>query len=175
MKKGFTLVELMVVVAVIAISSSILLLNWEPAQKAFNLRHAAFQLAEDLRRAQQLSLSTHQFQCNPLPAEDHTGYGLYLNTSSTTSYQVFENCNDENRSWDSGEERETLHFTSGISIQGLKVGSSPVNNLSILFVPPNPDTYINENSSGQEAEITLTNGKATAVVKINNGGRIEVN
>ena len=174
MKKGFTLVELMVVVVVIAVVSSAILLSWEPARESFDLRHAAFQIAGDLRRIQQLSLSTQQFHCSPLPAEDHTGYGLYLNTNSSTSYQVFENCNDANRSWDSGEEQQTLSLTSGVSIQGLKVGGSTVNSLSILFVPPNPDTYINENSGSSEAEITLTNGTTTAVIKINNSGRIEV-
>ena len=174
MKKGFTLVELMVTVVVIAIVSSALLLSWTPAQKAFNLRHAAFQLADDLRRTQQLSLSTQEFDCNPLPAEDHTGFGRYLNTSSPTAYQIFENCSSANRIWDSGEEKETLGFAKDIEIQSLKKTDISVSSLSVFFVPPNPDTYINEDVAGQEAEITLTNGSSTAVIKINNSGRIEV-
>jgi len=175
MKKGFTLVELMVTVVVIAIVSSALLLSWTPAQKAFNLRHAAFQLADDLRRTQQLSLSTHTFDCDPLPAEDYTGFGLYLNTSSsTTAYQIFENCSSDNRVWDSGEEKETLNFAQDIEIQSLEKTGVSVSSLSVFFVPPNPDTYINEEVAGEEAKITLTNGSSTAVVKINSSGCIEV-
>ena len=81
----------------------------------FNLRHASFLVAGDLRRAQQLSLSTHQFSCNPLPPESYMGFGLYLSTGSASSYQVFENCSSDNRSWDSGETQETIYFSNGIS------------------------------------------------------------
>lgn len=174
MKKGFTLVELIVSVTIIAVVSSALLLGWNPARDIFNLRHAAFQVANDLRRTQQLSLSTHEFDCLPLPSEAYTGFGLYLETSSPTGYKVFENCSSDNRIWNSGEEVETLSFTDGIEIQSLEKTGSLVNSLSVLFVPPDPDTYINEEASGQEVEITLTNGSSTAVIKINNSGRIEV-
>lgn len=172
MKKGFTLIELVVSVVVIAIMSSALFLNWRPAQETFALRQAAFQLMGDLRRVQQLSLSTQEFSCNPLPAEGHTGFGLYLNSGDSDSYQVFENCNDANYSWDSGEEIETLNFPSGVTVQSFTPSSGGA--LSIFFVPPNPDTYINDLSSGPEAEITLTNGSLTAVVKVNNSGRIKL-
>ena len=175
MKKGFTLVELMVSVAVVGILSASVLIGWRPARAMFHLRHAAFQVAGDLRRTQQLSLSTHQFNCQTLPPENYTGFGLYINTSTPTSYQVFENCSSDNHTWDSGETKETLYFPKGVIIQGLKKGGTSVSSLSILFVPPNPDTYIDETSSGTEAEITLTNGASTAVIKINNSGRIEIN
>jgi len=172
MKKGFTLIELVVSVGVIAIISSALFLNWRPAQGTFALRQAAFQLMGDLRRVQQLSLSTQEFSCVPLPAESHTGFGLYLNSGDSDSYQVFENCNDANYSWDSGEEIETLNFPSGVTIQSFTPSSSGA--LSIFFVPPDPDTYINDLPSGQEAEITLTNGSLTAIVKVNSSGRIKL-
>lgn len=175
MKKGFTLIELMVSVTVISILSATVLIGWRPAREMFRLRHAAFQVAGDLRRAQQLSLSSHQFTCSPLPPENYMGFGLHITTADSTSYQIFENCSSSNHIWDSGETQETLYFTDGITIQGLKKGGVSVSSLNVLFVPPNPDTYIDETSSGTEAEITLTNGTSTSVIKINNSGRIEVN
>jgi prepilin-type N-terminal cleavage/methylation domain-containing protein len=168
MKKGFTLVELMVATVVIAIMSAVLLLSWRPAQEAFYLRQGAFQLAGDLRRTQQLSLSTQGFSCSP--PEGYSGFGVYLNTGSSGSYQIFENCNN-NYSWDSGEGLETISLPSGVTIDSFTpVGAS----LSILFIPPNPNTYIEEVASGAEAVITLTNGSSTTTITVNNSGLVEV-
>lgn len=175
MKKGFTLIEMMVSITVVGILSASVLLGWRPAQATFHLRQAAFQIAGDLRRTQQLSLSAHQFTCQTLPPESYTGFGLYFNTATPTSYQVFENCSADNRTRDSGETQETLYFPADVTIKSLTQNGTSVDSLNVLFVPPNPDTYINETSSGTEAEITLTNGTSTAVIKINNSGQIEVN
>ncbi len=172
MNKGITLIELLVSISVITIMSGALLINWHPAQDSFALRRSAAKLSADLKRVRQSSISTSEFSCSVSPGEEYGGYGIYLATASPDLYRMYENCNT-NYSWDSGEEIEILDLESGVEISSLKINGGSVTTLDLLFIPPNPDTYINTEKIGKEAIIELSNGSSTATVTINNSGKIE--
>ena len=172
MNKGVTLVELLVSISVIVIMSAALLVSWHPAQDGFALRRSAANLSADLKRAQQSSISTKEFNCSPSPGEEYDGFGIYLTTNTPDSYQMYENCSVD-YVWNSGEEIEILNLEDGVEINSLKVNGVPVATLDLLFIPPNPDTYINNDKTGKEAIIELSNDSSTITVKINNSGKIE--
>jgi len=173
MNRGVTLVELLVSMSIIIVMSAVLLVNWHPAQDGFALRRSAANLSADLKRAQQSSISTKGFDCSPSPGEGYDGFGIYLTTNTSGSYQMYENCSAD-YIWDSGEEIEILNLENGVEINSLKVEGVPVATLNILFIPPNPDTYINGDKIGKEAIIELINNSlSTTTIKINNSGKIE--
>lgn len=178
MNKGFTIVELMVSITIMALMAGTVFFNWRPTEETFSLIRSAHQLSDDLRRAQQMAVSTRAFVCSEIDS-DYSGYGIYLNTSLPTQYYLFENCSNAN--WSYGDlEDEKLEIQSledGVEIESITVGEG-VTSASILFIPPNPTIYINDVNAGVEAVITLrlsNDISRTKQVKINTGGRIEIN
>jgi prepilin-type N-terminal cleavage/methylation domain-containing protein len=176
MSKGFTIIELMVSVSIIALMAAAVFFNWRPVEDTFSLVRSAHQLSDDIRRVQQMSISTRSFACGS-PDPEYSGYGIYLETDSPTEYYLFENCSTDNRLYRVGDQLiETQGLEDGVEILSIVVGAG-VNSASILFIPPDPKIYINESVSGVEAIITLALSRdisQTKQVRINNGGRIEI-
>ncbi len=178
MNKGVTTIEMMVTIGLMAIMAAAVFFSWRPAEGGFSLTRSAHQLAGDLRRVQQLSISTRGFACvgrNPV----YSGYGFYLNVNSPAGYYIFENCGLGNWIYNAGEETLWQSLESGVRIKSVRVeGVNPSSNqVSVVFVPPNPRVYIQEKVSGHEAVIVLELIGTNQVreVRINNNGRIDTN
>lgn len=175
MNKGITMIEMMVTIAIMAVMVAAVFFNWRPAESSFALNRSAHQLAGDLRRAQQLSISTRVFSCAGQDA-DFSGYGVYLNKTNKNSYHLFENCT-ANYLYSSGESLSQPRLEEGVEIKSITItgpsGSS--GQASIVFVPPDPKVFIQGQGFGHEAVIVLgLAGGEEKQVKINNAGRIEV-
>ena len=176
--RGVTIVELIVSIALMALIAGAVFVNWQPADETFALVRSAHQLAGDLRRAQQLSISTRVFSCSEVHA-DYSGYGLYLTDNQPTQYLIFENCGSNNRLYDQliDQAFEFHQFENDVRIKSIDVGG-PAVSASVLFVPPDPIVYINDQKIGVEAIIILelvNSPSETKEIKINTGGRIEIN
>ena len=73
--KGFTLVEILVVAGLIAYVTTLVIRNFSASR--LNLERVANVMASDLRLAQQLALSSHQYQGpNDLALRNRCGYGI---------------------------------------------------------------------------------------------------
>ncbi len=178
MNKGFTIVELMVSITIMALMAGTVFFNWRPAEETFSLIRSAHQISDDLRRAQQMAVSTRAFECSEIDS-DYSGYGIYLSTLEPTQYYLFENCSDANWSYNDLEDErlEIQNLEAGVEIDSIVIGEGETS-ASILFLPPNPKVYINDVDSGIEVVITLklsNDASRTKQVKINTGGRIEIN
>jgi len=134
MNKGMTLIEVLVVVAIIAIISSMVVINPRPQT---NLNIAAQQLVSDLRRAQNMAMAAEvrTMPCTHVPCS----YGINFNTADTF-YTLFRDIGDldcilvppevtcpGNNQIDVGEDIETIFLPSGIEIE---------NNGNALFLCP---------------------------------------
>ncbi len=177
MNKGFTIVELMVSITIMALMAGAVFFNWRPAEDTFALTRSAHQLADDIRGAQQMAVSTKPFACAATDA-DYSGFGVYLDDSQPLEYLLFENCSTDKRTYDSGEDvdLQVHNLEEGVQIQSINVDGL-VGAVSVLFVPPNPKVYINNNISGVELVITLelvADSSQTRQVQVNTGGRIEI-
>ena len=134
MNKGMTLIEVMLAIALIAIVSSLVVIN-PYSQK--NLDIAARQLVSDLRRAQNMAMAAEvrAVPCVHVPCS----YGINFNTTDTF-YTLFRDIGDidctlvppevtcpGNNQIDVGEDIETIFLPEGIEIE---------NSGNVLFLCP---------------------------------------
>jgi len=162
--KAFTLIELIVVVSIITLMTALILPNYREGERQLALQRSAYKLAQDLRRAQEMALSSQKFD-KEVPA----GYGIYLNKSQPFQYILFADL-DNGKDYDAGETVEILQLERQIQISSL----SPVSPLTIVFTPPDPQIYI---SGGNVATVVLrpkTDLTKTKSVIVNKAGLIAV-
>ncbi len=184
-EKGFNLIELLVVISIITIITGIILVNYKSGEDFFALKRSANKVAQDIRIAQQMSMSAKQINCGvdlgtivPLG-----GYALSF-TENETSYQTIPDCDGSNSLTASlgpaGESEEDFGIQnlleSGIIIKDVDLGTS----LYFNFIPPIPKVCIaGGDCLVDEAFITLciskqcNPGDPVINIIINNAGLIE--
>jgi len=162
-KKGFTLTELLVVLLIVGLISSIAFANYRQGEKQFALQRSAVALSQNIRTAQNMSMGASSYQ-------SFKGYGIYFNLSSPNSYILF--ADEGDGLYGTGDEEiETFWLEAGISLYSL----SPGNPLSVAFFPPDPFTLINSDLNEDYASIVLTHDEGeTETVSLNKVGLIEV-
>lgn len=158
-QRAFSVIEMLVVVFVILLLTSLILVNYRSGQKKYNLTQSIQRLSADLRQAQNLSLAIKN-EAGGTPA----GYGIH--TLSATQYALFYNINQGLRAYSAGASQilRTITLSSGVTI-------SP-SSQSIYFMSPDPTTYINGVNSGSQALI-LTSGSFNQTITVNASGRID--
>lgn len=172
--KAFTLIELIVMISIVGIFTTVLFVDYGKNSRIFTLERVAQKTAQDIRRAQGMAMGG-------LAGDITTNaYGVYFDkTGSNNLYYIIYRNNNANMYYESSEDsiKETISIEKGIKICDINNNGSSVNNTSISFKPPDPTTYIDSNYTGSEASIIFCiDGDAakTRTVKVNNAGRIEI-
>lgn len=183
-QSGFTLMELIVSLAIISILISITLTNYKGGSKGTELIMASQKMVTDIRLAQNNSLGSVQYNTQ-IP---QGGWGVYVDIGaggSRTSYQVFADVNG-NGEYDAGTEdnraygARTLSLPEGITIDIIDVDTDGAsNNVHITFLPPDPTTIIFNKTTlntSTEATIVLKEkwNNTTKDIYFNSFGLIEV-
>lgn len=168
MNKSFTLIELIVVTSIIILLSAIVFPNYRGIERQFALQRSAHKLAQDIRRAGEMAMSTREFE-GEIPKG---GYGIHLSISWRTYYKLYaDNGNGKYGSGDS--DVEIINLEKGVYIQNISPSS-----LSINFKPPIPTIKITT-EAGQKsttAVITLSlesDPTKTKIIKVNSAGLID--
>jgi len=146
MNKGFTLIELLVVLSIIVIMTSLTLPNYRAGDQQLALQRSVAKVSQDLRRTQEMAMSSREFV--GAPAGFVGGYGIYFNLSQPDQYILFADLDNEN-DYDTGEAVEILELETNIVFSNL----SPDDPLTIIFIPPDPQVII---AGGIEGTIILT-------------------
>jgi Tfp pilus assembly major pilin PilA len=185
--RGFTLLEITVVISIIILLSTIFLASYRGGEKQFALKRSAHQIAQDLRRAQEMAMSGQEFK-----GAFQGGFGIHFTVTpedeNTGTYTLFVDC-DNDKIFDGGiptcddctgdecigptfsEEIETFSLEEGIKIANL----SPAPPLDVVFFPPDPEVTINGADTITSASITLTfDGQSPKIITINTAGLIEI-
>jgi prepilin-type N-terminal cleavage/methylation domain-containing protein len=154
---GFTLVEMLVVMFIIAIISLLILTNYRSGQKAYALSQASQKVVSDLRRAQNMAMSGKKSV-----TETIYDYGIHFDASSSY-YTIFADKQVNNERYNSSLDAqiEKIDLTNSIKIKTVSPNSS---GLDIVFEPPNPKTYINKTATGP-ATITLQYGDDASLTR----------
>ena len=182
-KRGFTLLEITVVISIIILFGTIFIANYRGGEKQFALRRSAHKLAQDLRGGQEMAMAGERFY-GVFP---QGGYGVYF-AKNSSSYILFADCNN-NKTYDGGmsvcpdctgqtcfenaysEKLEEISFEEGIYIKDL--APSLLDSFSVTFFPPDPTITINPQAN--LASISLTfDGVSQKTVTINKVGLIEI-
>lgn len=197
---GFTLVEILVSIFIIALLSGIIFANYRSSGQQFVLQGAANKLAQDIRRVQQMAMSAEETNLGgQVPAGQEFvpegGYGIYFEEISPNSYIIFADCGDTpNRQYNGSglvcgpanseytEHIETIELEQGVNINNIqKEGGGAPDKIHITFVSPDPEVHIvpPAGAGGEPAwcEIILAltaNPSKTKTIKVNKAGLIEV-
>jgi prepilin-type N-terminal cleavage/methylation domain-containing protein len=175
--KGFTLIEMLIVLAIFVIITSVILVSQTSFTRSLLLTDSTYTVALSLRETQSLGLSSKAFSTIL-----NAGYGIHFDTSSNKSYVQFADISNSPTSpptWcptgtaghpdakpgnclydgpSSGELAQTYQFGQGYTIgkfcgykNTIPLGCSPsgITSLDIVFQRPNTVTIMTvKNTSG---------------------------
>lgn len=178
--RGFTLVELVTVAAIMLILSGIILVNFRSGQGSLALDRSAHKLAQDMKRAMELTLKAQLLGTCPgaLPVK---GYGVYVvfdplnpNNPVNKEYKIFGECGTNNTYQDGNDVLvEVLQFEKGVRIFDISPDPDQVN---IFFTPPDPRVDIEPgNRATVRVILQLENDPShVRTVTINKKGVIDI-
>jgi prepilin-type N-terminal cleavage/methylation domain-containing protein len=194
--RGFTLVELLVVTAVITIITGFLLFNQAKFNSSTLLRSLAYSVALTVRQAQLYGVSVRGFSSGGTVSFAQ-GHGVvFSNTPPITSFTMFADLDNDN-GLDSGEAFPAYRLSTGYQISkfcgvlpsgdtscssgGVGLGST-LNSLTIYFRRPNLDALFTstctvactENYTSAYITVKPNASSDTRSVKITNTGQITI-
>jgi prepilin-type N-terminal cleavage/methylation domain-containing protein len=188
--KGMTYVELIVVLSIFAIMSSVVLFNYGKFQAKVDINNLANDIALKIVQAQKDAMSGKWN--SGAPTDWKPSYGVYFDRTSPTSFIYFADLSPANHWYDQGsgcglggECLDNINITKGNSISNLQVKDSlsasliSENNLSVNFTRPSSGATISSDGAILEnvsyAQITVTSPQAvSARIKIYTSGRVEI-
>lgn len=185
--KGFSIIELAVVMAIMAIMSAIIVPRYSSYKNAKSMSYARTQIMNDIRYAQTYTLSTKKMPdaSSPNGISPTGGYGIHFQKGLST-YVVFgdrmHGAVQPNRIYDTGSAEnelfETVSMVSGVTIKGLKLTKgasvSYPTRVDYVSVPPYGKVYIDNTADNVTLEITFGNGTPSmdSTITINSSGFI---
>jgi prepilin-type N-terminal cleavage/methylation domain-containing protein len=196
MNKGMTYVELIVVLSIFSILSSVAIFSYGDFQAKVDIRNLASDIALKIVEAQKSSLSgqlpplTQQLQIN---STWKPSYGVYFTLTDNTNFIYFTDLNNptQNSQYDvsscpgTGECLDKITITKNNSISRLDVfyqdgTTAPLNDLTVSFSRPNSGAIIKSSISFTATvsyvQITIVSPKgATALIKLYSSGRVQIN
>jgi len=182
---GFTLIEMVVSISIIAIISTLFVANYRSSNKRTDLILAAQSLVADFHAAQNNALGLNKYNGSVPPG----GWGLSL-TTGAASYVLFADLEapgvSGNLEYDATTEgninygARVTEFPRGIIISNIKTSlASSTAAADVTFLPPDPKTNIYDVNSGATStaiEITMqeTINNTTKTIRVNFLGLAEV-
>ncbi len=190
---GFTLVELVVVTAIIVVVSAVVLVNQNKFGGQVLLQNFAYDVALSIRQAQVYGLAVVR-QGSGASYTFNTAYGMHFDISTPTEYYLFADLNN-NGIYDGSTEDvppSPYIINRGYSISSLCVNgasSCSARTVDIVFQRPEPDALISWSDGGSGSHLCLgtpshcaTSAKITLIsprgdtmsITVDNNGQIAV-
>jgi len=167
--EGFTLVESMVILSIIAILSIATFPAYKTAKENLALHRSANMLAQDIRLTIEKAMSAQEAGCSTVNYQYQ--YGISLKEADKETYILFADCNNNNN-YDLGQDQFIeQRFEEGIEIKGLNTPS-----LDVVFKPPDPTVNISAGLDSAQIIIGIVGevGGITKTITINKAGLIDI-
>ncbi len=180
-KRGFTLVEILIVVTMIAIISAIVWLNHNRLDRQLGFERSVSAVAQEIRGALEMTLAA-SFDENE-GTEFKGGYGVFF-PEEESYYIVFadrENTKTYNEPLDKikrvdFEGPKHLEKTKITNVSFNEGCNPPPTHYSVLFLSPDPEIFIGGENKCSHMEITIEHEdllEKVGKVIVNRGGLIE--
>ena len=170
MNKGFTIIELIVVISIISILSIMMLANYGAGRIAIKEQQSVQILAQAIHSAQNKSLGGEVINCTNPPCK----YGVYIQDESPAVLIFGDGTNgfSSNNAYDAGEEIiETYSMAEGILITKINPGGGP--KMQILFQPPDPVISFNPCAGCADINFEINNNSQRIVI-VRSGGSVDI-
>jgi len=167
---GFTIIEMMVVVSIIGLLSSITILNYNSVGRKSVVAMAAQNLASDVRKAQSYALN------GKIVGSNKGSWGIYFNqdVDNRNSYRLFTDFNNDYKR-DPNEDFQIIKLPKNVVIDFI---STSYSQSSVVYIPPDPKINITINDTIQANVITIVlkdvDNIASSTVIINDFGLVDV-
>jgi len=186
-RRGFSLIELLVSVGILAFISSVILANHSRFNSQLLLGNLAYDVALSVRQAQVFGLSVREFKSS---TTFDTGYGVHITSSDPNTYIIFADTN-KNGVYDSGSDgiADTFSVRRGFAISDICAtltgvseicnSTGGVDSIDIVFLRPEPDAniYINGTNATRYSqgriEVSSPSG-TTRSVDVESTGQISI-
>ena len=174
-QKGISLIELMIVISIVGIASSIVITQYSNKRDSKALFLGAKQVVNDMRMAQNYALGSLDFGgVNP-----SGGYGISFSKDSN-SYIIFGDKSIApaipNKEYDEGEGFQTMNLPDGVKVTSLKIGAMNYNDMDVVFTTPYGKVYINgDNKDGGnfiDLGVEIGNPAGSKVINISSSRQI---
>jgi prepilin-type N-terminal cleavage/methylation domain-containing protein len=196
-KAGMTYVELIVVLTIFSVMSSIIIFNYGAFQDQIDTKNLTNNIALKFVQAQKAALSgllppAAQQTLIQNPATWKPSYGVYINRILDVKSFIYFSDLDQNGNLSNpncfgiGECLEKISITKGASISSLDVffqgdaTAHSINDLTVTFARPNSGAVIHSSTAFGSVvsyvQVTILSQKNyTAKIKIYPSGRIQIN
>ncbi|MFZ5363974.1 MAG: pilus assembly FimT family protein [Patescibacteria group bacterium] len=170
MKKGFTIIELLVSLSIFIIVTAMVVTNFRGGNRSDELKIAAETIASSLRRVQNMALAGELVDGISPPG----GYGIYFNLGNPGQYLIFAD-KDGDLAYDVGEVLAdgAIDLADNITLENILPAAAS----TIIFKPPKPTIYINggvgDNILGVTVKHSLS-GKVKKILVNRISGRVDV-
>ncbi|MFH1661812.1 MAG: prepilin-type N-terminal cleavage/methylation domain-containing protein [Candidatus Falkowbacteria bacterium] len=174
-RSGFTLVELLTSIFIIALISGVFMANYHVTNEKNKLDLAAQELASNIRLAQNYALGSKEFN-GSIPVG---GWGVEISYNDVI-YKIFADLDNSMHSWGApvDEDFQVIDLPNGMRINtnncsgGLDYGMA-----NIVFIPPDPETILWSDNDGLTNEICIDLNDVSGrikTIKINKFGLIDI-
>jgi prepilin-type N-terminal cleavage/methylation domain-containing protein len=181
--KGMTYVELIVVLSIFAVLSSVVVFNYGAFQDRVDIKNLASDIALQVVQAQKSALAGSLPILGGYDSTWKPSYGVYFDTTSAPNKKQFIYFADLTNfgTYDSNEILNTISITKNNYISNLSVypGGRTINDLTITFSRPDSGAILYSGGAPltvSYVQITIKSPKgATALIKLYPSGRVQVN
>lgn len=177
-QKSFTLVELLVVTGIILVLAAIILPQYRVGERKFALQRSAHKLAQDIRRAQEMAMSAKEFE-GSMP---QGGYGIYFykfefaGIDFPHQYVLFADSNSDQTMTLPAEQVEIIELEKGVQFSDFYLDGAPSDGTVFTFVPPDPQTCINQCANDSTSIIISleSDSTQTETITLNKIGLVDI-